>query len=145
MKFSIALSSIAVAFIGFVSAAPAPGTYANCNSNALYKDLALPTGYAVITAYDNNAANVPGIQPGISIAHCMAQCGASSEGCTNTVYNAPLGHCYPKNNLWDAINININRGSVLAIKGSCKDLINDVKGERDCPSIFQIARELTGV
>lgn len=58
MKFSIALSSIAVAFIGFVSAAPAPGTYPNCKSNDLYKNLALPTGYAVITAYDNNAANV---------------------------------------------------------------------------------------
>jgi hypothetical protein len=58
MKFSVALSAIAVAFVGAVSAAPAPGTYANCNSNPAYKDLNIPSGYAVITAYDNNAANV---------------------------------------------------------------------------------------
>lgn len=32
---------------------------------------------------------------------------------------------------------------MLAIKGSCKDLINGVKGERYSPSIFQIAHELT--
>lgn len=58
MKFSIALSAVAVAFIGAVSAAPAPGTYANCNSNPAYTGLNIPSGYAVITAYDNNAANV---------------------------------------------------------------------------------------
>lgn len=58
MKFSIALSAVAIAFIGAVSAAPAPGTYANCNSNPAYKNLNIPPGYAVITAYDNNAANV---------------------------------------------------------------------------------------
>jgi hypothetical protein len=98
MKFSITLSAIAVAFIGAVSAAPAPGTYASCNSNPAYKNLNIPSGYAVITAYDNNAANVseptcfirnrtdshlliqvPGIQPGVSIAHCVAQCEANSE------------------------------------------------------------------
>ena len=58
MKFSIAFSAITVACIGFVSAAPAPGTYANCNSNPTYRSLNIPSGYAVITAYDNNAANV---------------------------------------------------------------------------------------
>lgn len=58
MKFTITLSAIAVAFVGAVSAAPAPGTYPNCNSNDLYRNLGLPSGYAIITAYDNNAANV---------------------------------------------------------------------------------------
>lgn len=60
MKFSITLSAIAVAFIGAVAAAPTAGTYASCNSNPAYKDLNIPSGYAVITAYDNNAANVSG-------------------------------------------------------------------------------------
>jgi uncharacterized membrane protein len=58
MKFSVAISAAAVAFIGAVSAAPAPGTYANCNSNPALKNLGLASGYAVITGWDNNAANV---------------------------------------------------------------------------------------
>ncbi|KAJ9095392.1 hypothetical protein QFC20_006674 [Naganishia adeliensis] len=88
MKFSFAISAIAVAFIGAVSAAPAPGTYANCKSNDLYKKLNLGSGYAVITSYDNNAANVDGQQPASNIADCIAQCSASAHG-----------YCYPKNNL----------------------------------------------
>lgn len=64
MKFSIATLVAAVAVAGHVSAAPleergpAPGTYANCNSNPALKNLGLPSGYAVITGWDNNAANV---------------------------------------------------------------------------------------
>ena len=58
MKFSTALTAAAVAFVGVVTAAPAPGTYANCNSNPNLKNLGLPSGYAVITGWDNNAANV---------------------------------------------------------------------------------------
>lgn len=58
MKLSIAISAFAVAFIGAVTAAPAPGSYPNCNSNDLYKGLGIPSGYAIITDYDNNAANV---------------------------------------------------------------------------------------
>ena len=30
---------------------------------------------------------------------------------------------------WDAININANGASIIAIKGSCKDLINGSKGK----------------
>ncbi|KAJ9105569.1 hypothetical protein QFC19_003551 [Naganishia cerealis] len=126
MKLSITLTTVAVALMGFVSAAPTAGTYANCNSNPAYKGLGIPSGYAVITGWDNNAANVPGINQGSSIAACVAQCAASSEGCTNTVFSNS-GFCYPKNNLWDAVNINSNGNSVIAIKGSCSSLINGVK------------------
>jgi hypothetical protein len=64
MKFSTAIFAAAVAFTGAVSAAPleargpAAGTYANCNSNPALKSLGLASGYAVITGWDNNAANV---------------------------------------------------------------------------------------
>ena len=64
MKFSIPTLFAALAVAGHVSAAPleergpAPGTYANCNSNPALKNLGLPSGYAVITGWDNNAANV---------------------------------------------------------------------------------------
>ena len=34
------------------------------------------------------------------------------------------------NTRWDAININGNGASTFAIQGSCKDLINGVKGKR---------------
>lgn len=66
MKFSIALSAIVVAFIGSAFAAPTSGNlldkreaYPNCNSNSALKGLG--SGYAVITGWDNNAANVSSI------------------------------------------------------------------------------------
>jgi hypothetical protein len=104
MKLSTAILAAAVAFTGAVSAAPleargpAAGTYANCNSNPALKSLGLASGYAVITGWDNNAANVstwrraviskaqltlssqvPGIQQGADIGECVRQCASTAE------------------------------------------------------------------
>ncbi|KAJ9113687.1 hypothetical protein QFC22_005996 [Naganishia vaughanmartiniae] len=94
MKLSIALAAVIVAFVGSVSAAPTPdsaldkrASYPNCNSNAAYRNLNLPSGYAVLTGYDNNAADV---------GHSSK---LASIFCTNTVYSPAgpnWGFCYPK-------------------------------------------------
>jgi hypothetical protein len=61
MKFSIAIAALVVAFTGSVSAVPTPEASLakrapNCNA-AGFK-LSVPSGYAVLPGYDNNAADV---------------------------------------------------------------------------------------
>ncbi|KAJ9096845.1 hypothetical protein QFC21_005118 [Naganishia friedmannii] len=126
MKLSIAIAALVVAFTGSVSAAPTAENSLlkrapNCNANG-FKIKDVPSGYAVLINYDNNAADIPAsIGQGTGITDCINQCKTIS-GCTNTVYSPAgdnWGFCYPKGSLYTSYNVYSKSPRTFAVQDTC--------------------------